>query len=596
MQPTSSRETPQVLLIHLDSFYNLDYSHFNQGLLYIATCLRRAGFGVKCLDTSVLFFLPPRDLAAYVRNLGIRMAGFYTLSDNLPLVVNLARILKQECPELVVVAGGPLATVMGAELAGVPEIDVVAQGEGELIMEALARHYLQGEGNLEDIPGISYRQDGVIHHHPPAAPLADLDSLPVPDYGLTGKPPLTIQVVTGRGCPYGCIFCFQEVHGRRYRKRSVASVAAEVESQLRRYPQVNSLQILDDTFVADPQRVEEICKALVDIRRRLGRRFIMFCEGRVNVLARHPELLDLLREAGLVRLQIGIESGDPDMLRRYQKGITLEEVRTVVEACAGRGIPSVVGNFILGGPGETEETVQRSLRFALDLLEAAPGVFECTTAFLCPYPGTQVGRDPTGLGLRVVDDEFSRGLTLSDVHLETAALDRNRLRVLQGEFQTRVRGAMRRLAPKVPRPRIREHFRLKTDYGLHSFWYLEAYAGQAALESFMHFLRSPCFCDFPNLPQADRDSWRPVRTLEKRRYSSDGSALRLEGFFGTRRLVRPQEVRIFEWCAGKLSWREVAKRVRDEFLPGGTLKQVEVRWMIPLFRRLDRSYQILFHQ
>jgi len=589
-------DAPQIVLIHPDSFHNLDYSHFNQGLLYIATCLDRAGYRVKCLDTSILFFLPPHDLAAYVLNLGVKIVGFYTISDNMPLVGPLAARLKRGNPSLVVVAGGPLATVEGAAMLQWPGIDVVVKGEGEEVMQALAAHFIHGEGKLEEIPGIACRRRKRIIETPAPSLIADLDALPFPDHSLLGKPPATLHLVTGRGCPYNCIFCFQEVHGRRYRARSAASVLAEIEAGLERYPGLTAIDILDDTFIADPKRVEEICRGLIAIRRRRGRPLILYCEGRVNVLARHPDLLDHLREAGLVRLQIGIESGDPEMLQKYEKGIVPEQVEAVVASCVERGIPSVAGNFILGGPGETEESIGRSLNFALHLLEMGVGVFECTNAFLCPFPGTQVAADPESMGLSVVDDHFLKGLTLQDVHLETRALSRDRLRALQIGFDAAVSRAMRHLAPKVPRHLVKAHFLLAQSYRMHTAWYLNAYARQDAIQCFMHLTRSPRFTDLAGLPLETRPEWRPMRTIEKRRYTPDGSALLLQGFFGRHKLIRPQEIRIYEWCSGKLTWAEVAQRVRDEFLPGAGLEEVESRWMMPLFRKLDRWYQVVFYR
>src|SRR5690606_23161367 len=133
-----------------------------------------------------------------------------------------------------------------------------------------------------------------------------------------------------------------------------------------------------------------------------GRDFIFFCEGRAEVITRHPDMVDMMVEAGMARLQIGIETGNQKMMDEYDKHLQVEQVWQTVEHCNKVGGLTVAGNFILGGPRETEETFQETMEFVTGLLKAAPGVFECVNSFLCPLPGTPLAYNPEAFGLKVL--------------------------------------------------------------------------------------------------------------------------------------------------------------------------------------------------
>lgn len=582
------------LLIHLDSFYNLTYSYYNMGLLSIATLLQENGFGVKCLDNLTYLYFPPEEFERFICNSAPVMVGFYTISDNIESVRHLARRIKEISPDSRVILGGPLATIEGPNLLRFPEFDIAVAGEGEIAALALARYFCRSQGSLEEIPGVSFRQEGGISQNPPAPFIEDLDALPWPDYSLLGGAKYSFHIVSGRGCPYHCSFCFQAVHGSKYRTRSPRNVFEEITANLEKYS-VNAFEIVDDTFVADPERAKEIARLLIEYRKKAARPFVFYCEGRVNVLIRHPDLIPLLREAGMVRMQIGIESGDPETLRRYRKGFTVEEVKEAVSLLARENIPSVCGNFILGGPGESEDSFQMSLDLAKKLLHLAPGIFEMSTSFLSPYPATDIAQNPEDYGLKIIEKDFKSGLSLSDCLIESGEMNQNDIRRLQAVFQKDILAEMRKMAPSLPPERVRRHFDLARKHGIITFWLQFVLTGSEAVETFLSLSESPRFGTLARVEEGKSDSWIPMRTVEKLTYSSDGQEILLTGSFRRQSLKDEAEKLIYRLSAGKLSLTEIAEEVQRGLLPDLSREEILRERMLPLYRRLEKSFHIIFY-
>src|SRR5690606_18858186 len=107
--------------------------------------------------------------------------------------------------------------------------------------------------------------------------------------------------------------------------------------------------------------------------------FKWFCEGRVDIISKHPEIAQAMQEAGLIRLQIGVESGNQRILDAYRKGITLEQITECVDICYEADILSVIGNVIIGGAFEDNETIQNTIEFVCKLMARAPGCYDFNT-------------------------------------------------------------------------------------------------------------------------------------------------------------------------------------------------------------------------
>jgi radical SAM superfamily enzyme YgiQ (UPF0313 family) len=581
------------VLVHVDSFYHLDFHSFNPGLLYIATCLREKGFNVKCLGLWDLCTLPPNELRRMFTISKPALTGFYTISDNIHQVKEMARRVKEWHPGTSIVVGGPLATSLGAKIMDWPHFDMSVIGEGEMPMEMLARLKVRGEGSIGEIPSLIYRQGNKVVANPPAPPIADLDSLPFPDPSLSGRNNF-FQVVSGRGCPYNCLFCFQGVHGLKYRYRSAKNVTEEILQNLETY-NGPGFEIIDDTFISNPARVKEISLFLQRYRERSGRDFIFFCEGRVDIIDRHPEMLDQLKAAGLAKFQVGFESGHPDVLKLYEKKIDHGQTRRVAQYLSRLGGVVMLGNFILGGPFEREETFRATLDFAKEILAEAPGFVEANAFFLGPYPGTRIAQNPEKYGLKTVDDHFMTGVSLSDVHMVSEAYDVSGMRGLRRRFFTEITAHMSRLARKIPRDMLRLHYVWADRYFMQSLWYQQVISRREALMGYFNFLEHFQFVEFHRVPPGELKSWHPQRVAPKRRYSPDGRQLILPETTGRYRLKDPEEILVYELSSGKLTVEAMAGEFAGRMGNGRTEGEIIEKVFIPVFKKLDSLYHMVFY-
>jgi hopanoid biosynthesis associated radical SAM protein HpnJ len=307
----------------------------------------------------------------------------HTSSPSFPGDVQVAAALKERNPELVVgLVGAKVAVDPVGSLQAGPAVDFVAREEFDFTIAEVA------EGRpWAEIRGLTYRgPDGVAVGTPDRPVLEDMDALPyvtevyhrdlrVEDYYIGYLKHPYVSLYTGRGCRSRCTFCLwpQTVGGHRYRTRSPEHVLGEIELIQRYFPQVKEIFFDDDTFTDDRRRAEEIARGLG----RLG--VTWSCNAKANV---PYETLRTMRENGLRLLLVGYESGDQQILNGIKKGIRVERARQFAKDCRALGI-TVHGTFIVGLPGETPETIRRTVEYAQEI---NPNTIQVSIA--APYPGT----------------------------------------------------------------------------------------------------------------------------------------------------------------------------------------------------------------
>jgi len=294
----------------------------------------------------------------------------------------LAEMMKTVKPDLKIALVGPHVTIRPEEsLAASRAVDFVARKEFDYSIAEFAR----GK-KIEEIAGISFREDDRIIHNPDRPLLEDLDGLPfaveiykrdldITRYNIPYLHYPYVSFYTSRGCPALCTFCLwpQTMSGHRWRTRSAANVVAEVKRCLELFPEAKEIFFDDDTFTWQKSRVLELCKEWKPLK------FTWSCNSRVNT---DYETLKALKEAGCRLLIVGFESGDPEILRNIKKGATVEQALRFMKDCRSLGI-TVHGDFQVGHPGETHETIERTIRFAMQL---DPETMQVSMSH--PYPGT----------------------------------------------------------------------------------------------------------------------------------------------------------------------------------------------------------------
>ena len=297
--------------------------------------------------------------------------------------VKVAAALKAAKPSLKIGMVGAKVAVQPAESLerGLP-VDFVARNEFDFTCLEVAE-----DRPWSSIDGISYRNaEGVIVHNKDRATLEDMDSLPfvtevykrdlkIEDYFIGYLLHPYVSLYTGRGCKSHCTFCLwpQTVGGHRYRVRSPEHVAREIAQAQKLFPQVREWFFDDDTFTDNLPRAEAIA-------RELGKLGVTWsCNAKANV---PRSTLKILKDNGLRLLLVGYESGNQQILHNIKKGMRVEVAEQFTRDCHELGI-KIHGTFILGLPGETRETIEQTIKWAVKI---NPHTIQASLA--APYPGT----------------------------------------------------------------------------------------------------------------------------------------------------------------------------------------------------------------
>ena len=295
----------------------------------------------------------------------------------------LAQMIKEANPAIKIAFVGPHVTIQPEQsLKDSPAIDFVVRREFDYPLA----EYASGK-KLEAIAGISYRQNGQIIHNPDRPSIDDLDALPfavdvykrdldITKYNIPYLKHPYVAFYTSRGCPALCTFCLwpQTMSGHPWRTRSTPNVVEEVRRCLEYFPQAKEIFFDDDTFPWAKDRTIDLCKALKPLK------FTWSCNARVTA---GYETLKAMKEAGCRLLIVGFESGSPDILTNIKKGATIEQARQFMKHCKDLGLV-VHGDFQVGLPGETKETIEQTVQFAMEL---DPETIQVSMSH--PYPGTE---------------------------------------------------------------------------------------------------------------------------------------------------------------------------------------------------------------
>lgn len=370
------------------------------GLLQLAAVLRDAGFRTVVVDA------PARALSydSTVREVIAAEPAAVGMTAFTPSVFNAAktaRLLKAARPGLPVVLGGPHPAALPEDTLRQFEcFDAVAVGEGEPLVAPLFAALAESR-DLSSLPGLALRRGGETVLTPPALPVKELDKLPFPAWELAPGFPRAYRpaahthrrfpcatMFTTRGCPEQCRFCDRSVFGNAVRGYSAEYVVDQMEHLIRRFG-VRDLIIYDDIFPLLRPRLLRICELI----RSRGLDLTWSCNSRVNFA--DPEPLRAMREAGCWQIGYGIESGSQEILDLIGKRIRLEQVERAIRLTEEAGIRTK-GFFITGHPGETRETLRKTVDFAKSLR-----LSDYQTCFFTPFPGTELHRDAEKYGVVV---------------------------------------------------------------------------------------------------------------------------------------------------------------------------------------------------
>jgi len=435
----------RVVLVYPYFNEELDRSIFRYpplGLGYLVSVLRSIGIQPQLLDCT---FSQPGDAVKVIRRSKPHIVGIYSMVTMNHHAIRIARSVRDEVP--LIVAGGPLPSLSPESFLDTSDIVVRHEGE-ETFLELVER--IQGDEDWHDIRGIAYRnKKGKIIVNESRPYIAELDTIPHPArelfpnemyqkywnryHGYTAT-----SMMSTRGCPYVCDFCSNPVYGRSYREMSAQSVVEE----MRQIEELGYDRVFfqDDCFTLNPDRVEEICDLLTSSDVSLD----WMCLSRADTLT--SNMAEKMARAGCVRVFFGIESGNERMLQVMNKQINLDSVTRAVYAAKQADIETG-GFFILGYPGETDDSLLDTLRFSSRLLLDY-------LSYSFPYPIVGTGLH-TKVRAKITDSEWKKQRGKADRHqlLFKGDFSEKKLRFAQykGTIQhyLRKRGAVGRSAADV---------------------------------------------------------------------------------------------------------------------------------------------------
>jgi len=376
------------------------------------------------------------DVKKFKPDLIVMDSSFPSLNND----IEVAEEIKKNCESKIVLVGPP-ASQFPNEILSNEGVDIVARFEYDFTVRDIARA-IEREEDFRNIKGISYKkpffqkesftkENEEIAHNPDRdfTSSEDLDKIPfvskvykkhlnIKDYFLGSSLYPEVQIFTGRGCPFKCTFCSwpQTLMGRKYRVRSISNVLDELEWIQENLPEVKEVFFEDDTFTIknlslcgapphDPaspvraykkalpkkNRILEFCKEY----RERGLDITWACNARADL---DYETMRELKKANCRLLIVGYESGSDEILRNIKKGITVEHIKQFAKEARKAGL-LVHGDFIIGLPGETKETIEKTRKL---VKETKPEILQVSVA--SPFPGTEFYEWCNGNGYLLINN------------------------------------------------------------------------------------------------------------------------------------------------------------------------------------------------
>lgn len=356
------------------------------GVCWLAAVLRERNHEVEIIDAEA----PEESLLEAVDKSKPDYIGITCTILTVFRVARYIKVFKKIFPGTKIVLGGPQITASPKETIELcPEIDAGVLGEGEITIIELIEALEKGAG-LDKVKGLIFRENGNLKKTEPRDFIQNLDDLPLPAWDLL--PPLAetyrtsaitykrlpaINLVTSRGCPYNCIFCDRSVFGRRWRFFSPQYILKMVKELIEKYG-IKDIYFDDDQFMVSKTRIREFCNLLIENKIDLTWSAI----GRIDSVDK--ETVFLMKEAGCHQLEFGFESGSQKILDTIKKDIQIEKAEESIRILQELGM-GIKGLFMVGCPGETEETLKETEDFIkrMEITRLSVGPFT-------PLPGSEI--------------------------------------------------------------------------------------------------------------------------------------------------------------------------------------------------------------
>ena len=359
------------------------------GLLYIASSVKKeiAGFKIKLVD----FSLDALNIENEIKMFKPDFVGISACSCEISFSKKIAKKIKQIDSKVIIIIGGPHVSATKSEILNDINFDFAVVGEGELSFSKLLKCLLNKE-DIGKVKGIIYRNSKKIVENEPQELIEDLDKMPFPAWDIIDiskynnfhnfngmlKKKLYMPILTSRGCPCNCSFCYR-VLGQRFRARSPENVLKEIKELHEKYG-VNEFHIIDQIFNFDLKRSKKICDLIIQYNQHLA---FSFPSGlKADIM--DAELVDKLKAAGTYKINYSPESASSRVRDILNKKINFEKTNEIINLTSEKGIITF-GYFMIGNPTETKKEIMETIDYAANSRLDLARFFFCT-----PEPGTEL--------------------------------------------------------------------------------------------------------------------------------------------------------------------------------------------------------------
>lgn len=400
--------------------HEISYDRTPLGILSLVSLLNKhkeydtkiIDFGYECKKGNFKYYnnfnINIDNMSNFILKKHGDVAIFYTMCNIYHIAVILAKKLKEKCPNMKIIFGGPHASLTATDtLRTFPWIDYVGLGEGENTVKTIL-HNIINSNNLDTTEGLAYRRDNQVINNGLPKLIKELDKLPQIDYSLVDMSQVKEAVLeTGRGCPYSCIFCSTKTFWKRnFRMKSIERTVEEIKRLKNDYG-VNNFNFVHDMFTANRKYIMDMCNDLQGNNINIK----WTCSARVDSL--DEELIKKMSEAGCRSIFLGVETGSPRMQKIINKNLDIADIYNVIDILFKYKVYPRL-SFIYGFPQETENDILQTISMINKLVKKHSILINRVYLHkLCFYAGTEL------------TDVYYDKLSYSEYNNETATYTNN---------------------------------------------------------------------------------------------------------------------------------------------------------------------------